>query len=165
MTTPKFSIYADGSSGGNATGSIGWGWVVVLDDQHVLCAGNGGYQTGTNNQAELIAAREGIRALMGHPVFHEATKGFYMVELVSDSQYVLGLASGRSSPTKNVALAVHLHDICQLIGVQTRWVKGHAGHPVNEMCDRLAKAGKELYAPRKTKKRERRRRRRGTRGK
>jgi len=142
----KFSVYADGSSGGNSTGAIGWGWVVLKDDQ-ILCAGNGGYHTGTNNQAELMGAREGLRALMNHPEFLAMAGKVYSIELVSDSQYVLGLANGAFSATKNVALANHVREICMKVLVSTRWVRGHNGDPVNEICDKLAKAGKHQYAP------------------
>jgi len=144
VTATKFSVYADGSSGGNSHGAIGWGWVVLMDDR-VLCAGSGGAPVGTNNIAELMGAREGLRALLGHPEF-EAMKGkVYSIELVSDSQYVLGLANGAFSATKNVALANHVRQICAQAIVSTRWVRGHDGHPINEMCDKLAKAGKYQY--------------------
>ena len=144
----KFSVYADGSSGGNSTGAIGWGWVVLQDDQ-VLCAGSGGAPVGTNNVAELMGAREGLRALLGHPAF-EAMKGkVYSIELVSDSQYVLGLANGAFSATKNAALANHVREICAKAIVATRWVRGHNGHPINEMCDKLAKHGKYQFQPKK----------------
>jgi ribonuclease HI len=146
MAATKFSVYADGSSGGNSTGAIGWGWVVLQDDQ-VLCAGNGGHPTGTNNVAELMGAREGLRALLSHPAFVAMQGKVYSIELVSDSQYVLGLANGAFSATKNVALAQHVREICVKAIVSTRWVRGHAGHPINEMCDKLAKAGKYQFAP------------------
>lgn len=158
----KFSVYGDGSSGGNSIGPIGWGWVVVKNDTEILCAGSDGYEIGTNNVAELMAAREGLRALVQHPEFQAAQAGTAMwrVELVSDSQYVLGLANGSYSATKNTALADHLREICRLLYVQTRWVKGHAGDPLNEMCDKLAKIGKEQFMKNGPNKRSRRRARR-----
>lgn len=162
MNPVKFSVYADGSSTGTSTGACGWGWVVVKDDQQIMCAGSGGDDIGTNNLAELMAAREGLRALLMHPAFQElhASGMMYRIELVSDSQYVLGMANGSYSPTKNVALCEHIRDICRMNFVQTRWVKGHAGDPVNEICDKLAKAGKEQYSAKKPTKRQRRRNRR-----
>lgn len=163
--TAKFSVYADGSSGGNSTGPIGWGWVVVKDDQSVLTAGSGGHHEGTNNVAELMGAREGLRALLQHPVFQaqHASGLLYRIELVSDSQYVLGLANGSYSATKNQLLAEHVRDVCRTNFVQTRWVKGHAGDPINEMCDKLAKLGKSQFGTAKSNKRTRRRHRRKSR--
>jgi ribonuclease HI len=160
MPATKFSVYADGSSNGNSTGAIGWGWVVLMDDR-VLCAGSGGAPVGTNNVAELMGAREGLRALLSHPEFEAMAGKVYSIELVSDSQYVLGLANGAFSATKNVALATHVREICSRAIVSTRWVRGHDGHPINEMCDKLAKHGKYQYAPpKKTNRGARRRQRR-----
>ena len=141
MTTKKFSVYADGSSGGKSDGPCGWGWVVLMDDK-VLCAGSGGAPVGTNNLAELMGAREGLRALLGHPEFTAMAGKVYSVELVSDSQYVLGLANGAFSATKNVALANHVRAICSQAIVATRWVRGHDGDTFNTICDKLAKHGK-----------------------
>lgn len=156
----KFSVYADGSSGGGSNGPCGWGWVILMDGE-VLCAGNGGLPVGTNNLAELMGAREGLRALLTHPSFQACRGKIYSIELVSDSQYVLGLANGNFAATKNVALAQHVRALCVQAIVATRWVKGHAGDPINEICDKLAKAGKDVYRPNKksrgTKRKERRR--------
>lgn len=161
----KFVVYADGSSGGNSMGAIGWGWVIVCevgDHKNILAAGNGGYREGTNNVAELMAAREGLRALFQHPAYKDqvASGKLYHIVLVSDSQYALGLANGSYSATKNTELAAHLHDICRRHFVQTKWVKGHNGDPANEMCDRLAKLGRERYSEKKANRRRRRRSRR-----
>jgi ribonuclease HI len=96
---------------------------------------------------ELMAAREGLRALVSHPTFLSSQNP--SVELVSDSQYVLGLASGSYSPTKNVVLAEHVRDVCKKYNVKTRWVRGHAGDTLNMICDKLAKHGKDEMTPNK----------------
>jgi len=141
----KFSVYADGSSNGRSNGAIGWGYVVLRGDQ-VLCGGSGGAPIGTNNIAELMGAREGLRSLLYHPEFLAIPSGTrFIVELVCDSQYVLGLANGSYSASKNVALAEHLRSICASMGVTTRWVRGHDGDLANELCDKLAKSGKAAY--------------------
>jgi ribonuclease HI len=159
VTSTKFSVYADGSSGGDSKSPIGWGWVVLMDDR-VLCAGNGGAPKGTNNIAELMGAREGLRALINHPVFEEMGSKIYSVELVSDSQYVLGLASGAFAPNVNVVLANHVRALCVKVIASTRWVKGHSGHPVNEMCDKLATEGRYQFAPNRESRRQKRKNRR-----
>jgi len=159
-----YSVFCDGSSGGNSTGAIGWGWVIMVADakgapKRVLLAGSGGARIGTNNIAELMAAREGLKALVTHPRFLEDV-GTQEIELVSDSQYVLGLAGGNYHASKNALLADHVRDICLKYNIKTRWVRGHAGDPVNEMCDRLAKLGKNKYTPAKVTKRQARKARR-----
>ena len=150
----KFSVYADGSSGGNSTGACGWGWV-ILGDGKMLAYGRGGLPVGTNNLAELMGAREGLRTLFKLKEYLESSPGS-STELVCDSQYVLGLANGSYSPTKNIPLAEHVRDMCRRHCVATRWVKGHSGDYTNEICDRLAKAGKAVFAGQKETKRNKR---------
>jgi ribonuclease HI len=145
----RIEVWADGSSNGKSGSAIGWGWVILSVNGagivKVLAQGKGGLPEGTNNVAELMGAREGLRFLASYATIEEL-KG-WDITLVSDSQYVLGLANGSSSPSKNVALAEHLRAICKVYGVKTRWVRGHDGNEFNEMCDRLAKAGKEDQKP------------------
>jgi ribonuclease HI len=65
-----------------------------------------------------------------------------LVELVSDSQYTLGMASGTYNPTKNLEEAARLRDLATEVGCRFRWVRGHIGNQWNEVCDQLAKQGK-----------------------
>jgi len=141
MPTNHFTVYADGSSGAGGGKPIGWGYVVVHGDK-VLTAGKGGHPSGTNGIAELMAAREGLRALVFHPTYLEMASQPHTIELVSDSQVTLGLANGSMNASKNVALATHVREICARYRVRTRWVRGHNGEPGNEMCDKLAGLGK-----------------------
>jgi ribonuclease HI len=157
------SVYADGSSEGNSVGAIGWAWVIVRGvEQEVLDCGNGGGPVGTNNIAELTGAIEGMRALKK---LKDILGQFDIdvneaVELVSDSQYVLGIACGRFKAIKNIELAKEIRALTVELKASTRWVKGHNGDVFNEKCDELAKAAKFVYAPNKiTKKMERRKRR------
>lgn len=145
------SVYSDGSSEGNSTGAIGYGWIIVNGDE-ILDTGHGGALVGTNNISELTGAIEGLKAFknlgLGGPV-----------ELVSDSQYVLGIANGSFKPLKNLDLAGKIKELCDELRVTTRWVRGHNGDKYNTMCDKLAKHGKLQYSPPKiTKKMERRER-------
>jgi ribonuclease HI len=89
-----------------------------------------------------MAAREGLKALLTHPVYSSISSTPHAIELVSDSQVTLGLANGSMNASKNVALATHLREMCVKYMVRTRWVKGHSGEPGNEMCDQLAGLGK-----------------------
>lgn len=132
------SIYSDGSSGGNSLGAIGWGFVIVKDGV-TLSSGSGGNKIGTNNISELTASIEGMKAFKELELSDE-------VELVSDSQYVLGLANGNFKPTKNLELAKEIRGLAVELNVKTRWVKGHSGDEFNEKCDELAKAAKLMYS-------------------
>lgn len=156
------SVYADGSSEGNSVGAIGYAWIIVRNEDEVLDAGSGGGPVGTNNIAELTAAIEGLKALrkLKEILGHFNIDVNEAVEIVSDSQYVLGIANGKFKAIKNVELAKEIRSLTVELGAETRWVKGHSGDVFNEKCDELAKAAKFVYAPNKvTKKMERRKRR------
>ena len=137
------SVYADGSSTGRADGPGGWAYVLVRDGE-AFSAGFGGQNPATNNQMELMAAIRGLERLAGLVLTDDA------VELVSDSQYVLGLASGAFTAAKNQALVARLLLAVRAAGARKfRWVRGHAGDEFNERVDRLAKMGKSDVAQQK----------------
>lgn len=132
------SIYCDGSSNGRADGAGGWSFVILRGSQPLSCE-YGGWPVATNNQMELQAAIEGLRKA--------ATlkqDGDY-VELVSDSKYTLGMASGeyQPSPGKNEEQCQLLRKLAKDLRASVRWVRGHDGDEFNERCDRLAKMGKD----------------------
>ena len=98
----------------------------------------------TNNRMELLAAIEGLSAL----------KQPCRVTLTSDSKYLVdavtkgwvygwqkkGWKKSDNSPALNVDLWERLLPLLKYHEVEFVWVKGHAGHPENERCDRLAVA-------------------------
>jgi ribonuclease HI len=137
----KISVYSDGSSSGRSGEATGWGYVIVKNDDEVFCCGYGGAPDGTNNTAELEAAIQGLTSVACQNLHVENS-----IELVSDSQYVLGLGDGTYSPKKNVSQAMELRALVKKTGATVRWVRGHSGNPVNEQCDKLAKLGKEMYS-------------------
>ena len=145
--TPQVVIYSDGACSGNP-GPGGWGAVMISGD-HVrdIC---GGEPATTNNRMELMAA---IQAL-------EALKKPCKVELHTDSTYVMkgisewihgwkkrGWMTADRKPVKNDDLWRRLDVARGKHDVTWKWVKGHAGHPLNERADALARRGlKEALA-------------------
>ena len=145
--TPQVVIYSDGACSGNP-GPGGWGAVMISGD-HVrdIC---GGEPATTNNRMELMAA---IQAL-------EALKKPCKVELHTDSTYVMkgisewihgwkkrGWMTADKKPVKNDDLWRRLDVARGKHDVTWKWVKGHAGHPLNERADALARRGlKEALA-------------------
>jgi ribonuclease HI len=139
--TPSVTIYTDGACRGNP-GPGGWGAILIFGEhEKELC---GGERATTNNRMELMAA---IQAL-------EALKKPCKVELHTDSQYVrtgiaewLALWKARGWKTfskgavKNEDLWRRLDEARQRHEVDWRWVKGHAGHELNERADALARKG------------------------
>ena len=147
----KVTVYTDGSSRGNP-GPGGYGAVLIYVDtkgeehrKELSC----GYRLTTNNRMELMAP---IAAL-------EALKRPCAVEVHSDSQYVVNAFNqhwidswqkkGWIKSNKEKALNPDLWE--KLLGLLDRhkvefvWVKGHAGHPENERCDRLAVEQSQKY--------------------
>jgi ribonuclease HI len=139
--TPDVVIYTDGACRGNP-GPGGWGAVLTARGRDKeIC---GGELATTNNRMELTAACEALEAL-NRPC---------RVELHTDSQYVrtgivewlrIWKARGWKTTTKgkvkNEDLWRRLDAARERHEVDWRWVKGHAGHEMNERADRLARKG------------------------
>ncbi len=141
----KVTIYTDGSARGNPEGPGGYGAVIHYIDPkgqlHVKEL-SGGYEKTTNNRMELMAAIAGLEAL-NRPC---------EIDLFSDSQYLVkafndhwldgwikkGWKRGKNEPVKNVDLWKRLLEAKKPHQVTFHWVKGHAGHEMNERCDYLA---------------------------
>lgn len=141
------NIYTDGAARGNPEGPGGYGTVLQYTDRQ----GNlhekelsAGYKQTTNNRMELMAAVVGLEAL-NRPC---------NVDLYSDSKYLTdafnqhwiagwvkrGWKKADKSPVKNVTLWKRLLKAMEPHNVTFHWVKGHAGHPENVRCDKLATA-------------------------
>lgn len=140
-------IYTDGAARGNPDGPGGYGTVLVYVDskgQTHVREYSQGYKKTTNNRMELMAVIAGLENL---------TKPCN-VELYSDSQYVVKAFTdhwidgwikkdwkrGKNEPVKNVDLWKRLLKAMKPHQVEFIWVKGHAGHEMNERCDELATA-------------------------
>jgi ribonuclease HI len=142
--TPQVLIYTDGACRGNP-GPGGWGAILIWNGQEKeLC---GGEPATTNNRMELTAACEALEAL----------KRPCTVELHTDSQYVKtgisewlrvwkakGWRTTTKGEVKNVDLWQRLDAANQRHTVTWKWVKGHAGHELNERADRLANKGLQI---------------------
>lgn len=137
----QVELFTDGACSGNP-GPGGWGAILRFQGQEKELSG--GEAGTTNNRMELTAALEGLAAL----------KEPCQVTLYSDSKYLTdGITKGwaRSwkrngwrkadkKPALNADLWDRLLTQLDIHDVQIIWVKGHAGHPENERCDRLAVA-------------------------
>ena len=132
-------IFTDGACSGNP-GQGGWGAILRYKAHEKELSG--GEAETTNNRMELMAL---IAAL-------EQLKEPCEIDLCSDSQYVInGLQKGWAkgwrargwkkadkSPALNSDLWARLLDLSEAHTIHYNWIKGHAGHPENERCDRLA---------------------------
>ncbi len=135
------NIYTDGACRGNP-GIGGWGALIEYGD--VTKEYCGGLKETTNNQMELMAAIEGLKALKEHCI----------VNLTTDSKYVMqGITTwiqnwkknnwknAAKKSVKNKDLWVELDKYSEKHDVRWHWVKGHSGHRQNEIADQLANKG------------------------
>ena len=134
---------ADGSSLGNP-GPAGWAWYVDEDTWDA-----GGWPKGTNNLGELTAI---LRLL-------EATADTgEELHILADSQYAINVVSkwrlgwkkrgwtkADKKPIKNLELIQEIDRAMEGRRVTFEWVKGHAGHHMNERADDLARGCAEAY--------------------
>jgi ribonuclease HI len=139
--TPLVTIYTDGACSGNP-GPGGWGAILISGERERDIWG--GETPTTNNRMELMAAIEALEAL----------KKPCLVDLHTDSQYLRdgitkwinnwkarGWRTADRSPVKNEDLWKRLDIARTRHDVRWHWVKGHAGHPLNERADALARKG------------------------
>lgn len=137
----QITIYTDGACDIHADNQPG-GWAAILqatgDDGEVVKERviSGGAENTTNNQMELTAVIEGLRLLT------HATG----LTLVSDSRYVIDVASRKKKGLKNKSLWKAFFDLAESHYIEWRYVAGHSGDELNERCDRLAVAEKNKRA-------------------
>ncbi|MCT9626787.1 ribonuclease HI family protein [Pseudarthrobacter equi] len=135
---------ADGSALGNP-GPAGWAWYV--NDE---CWRAGGWPHGTNNQGELMAVLDLLRATA-----HVRQEDLH---ILCDSQYVInsitkwmpgwkrkGWRKADGKPVLNVELLKELDRELAGRKYTFEWVKGHAGHDLNEAADERARAAATAY--------------------
>ncbi|WP_344391444.1 ribonuclease HI family protein [Dietzia cercidiphylli] len=138
---------ADGSALGNP-GPAGWAW--YIDESRWRC---GGWTRGTNNQGELAAVLDLLRQTAHSPE---------PLHILCDSQYVInsvtkwmvgwkrkGWKKADGKPVLNVEVMKALDEAMTGREVTFEWVKGHAGHELNEKADVLANGAAKAHASRR----------------
>ncbi|WP_455112099.1 RNase H family protein [Rothia mucilaginosa] len=143
-STQEIIAAADGSALGNP-GPAGWAW--YIDDDHWA---SGGWVHGTNNMGELKAVLDLFEATASRP---EAKLRVYC-----DSQYVInsltkwmpgwkkkGWKKSDGKPVLNRDLLEALDKALTGRDYEFIWVKGHAGHELNEKADSLANGAARAY--------------------
>lgn len=140
LSAVKITAYTDGAASGNP-GPGGYG--VVLEAGPHRKELWGGYRRTTNNRMELLAAIVALESLKSPG---------QDITIVSDSKYVVDSVEKGWVFTwertgfkkkKNPDLWQRFLRIYRQHRVHFRWIRGHNGHPQNELCDRLAVAARE----------------------
>lgn len=138
------TIYSDGGCKPNPGKG---GWAAVVDKDGDLSKMSGFEPHSTNNRMELMAAIMGLESL----------DDLSNVLIVTDSQYLAnafnhnwlkkwktnGWKTSTKEYVKNKDLWVRLDCLVSTHQVKWRWVRGHAGNEMNELCDRMASEARE----------------------
>lgn len=128
-------IYTDGAAQGNP-GPGGYGVVMKYND-HVKELSQG-FRLTTNNRMELLAVIAGLEAIRKEGI---------PVTVFSDSEYVVnavekgwlwGWEKKNFAKKANADLWQRYIPLHKKYNPKFTWIRGHAGHPENERCDRLA---------------------------
>ena len=135
---------ADGSALGNP-GPAGWAW--YIDENHWAA---GGWEHGTNNMGEIKAVLDLFEATA-----HRAESKLL---IYCDSQYVInsltqwmpgwkkrGWKKADGKPVQNRDLLEALDAASTGRDYEMVWVKGHAGHELNEAADSRANAAAQAF--------------------
>jgi ribonuclease HI len=136
----RIQIFTDGSAKGNP-GPGGYGVVMRFGTTEKELSQ--GYRLTTNNRMELMAVIVALESLKTNT---------YGIDVYSDSKYVVDAITKKwvfswaitgFKKKKNSDLWKRYLEIHPKFDITYHWVKGHAGHPENERCDRLAVAAAE----------------------
>ena len=134
----EVTIYTDGACSGNP-GKGGWGAILIHAKEKKYISGS--KQLTTNNQMELTATIESLKAILKPS----------NIALYTDSQYVKngitswifnwkknGWKTANKKPVANKDLWIELEKYVDFHSVNWFWVKGHSGDHYNEIADELA---------------------------
>ena len=134
----EVTIYTDGACSGNP-GKGGWGAILIYAEEKKYISGS--KQLTTNNQMELTATIEALKAILKPS----------NIALYTDSQYVKngitswifnwkknGWKTANKKPVANKDLWIELEKYVDFHSVNWFWVKGHSGDHYNEIADELA---------------------------
>lgn len=127
-------LFCDGSSLGNPGAG---GWAAILRYKNTEKILRGGEKLATNNQMELRAVLEALKAL----------KEPCELQIISDSEYVLkGISEWlpnwqkrNFAKVKNPQMWREFIELSKEHKISVQWVKGHNNHKENELCDKIAK--------------------------
>ena len=135
MSDSIIELYTDGASRGNP-GPGGYGVVLKCGAHYKEISA--GYACTTNNRMELLAVIVGLEALKRkNAIVHVYSDSSYVVKAVNEGWLQKWILKGIEKQ-KNPDLWQRFLQIYKKHRVTFYWVKGHAGHPENERCDKLA---------------------------
>ena len=137
-------IYTDGSCLSNP-GNGGWAAIINIDGEIKKISGN--EKNTTNNRMELMAPINALKNINSKDPIEIFTDSKYVKNGITEwiNTWVLNnWKTSKKENVKNKDLWLELHKLNQSLNVKWNWVKAHAGDPLNEEVDMLAKKAANL---------------------
>ncbi len=144
LNSDEIALYSDGACRGNP-GPGSWAFIAQNHEGELVHSSSGVSKLTTNNKMELQGVIEGLLFVSDQP------QNFKKIFFYTDSKYVVdgitswvkgwkrrGWKKADKKAPENLEQWQELDQLNEKFNVEFIWVKGHAGHPQNELCDRLA---------------------------
>ena len=141
----EVDMYTDGAARGNPDGPGGYGTIIKFTDAKGVVHErqfSKGYIRTTNNRMELMACIIGFEALTKPCKVKVYSDSKYLTDAFNKSWVASWIKNNwvrpKVGPVKNIDLWKRLLKAMEKHQTEYIWIKGHAGHPENELCDKLA---------------------------
>lgn len=133
----KIEIFTDGACSGNP-GKGGYGILMRVPEKNYQKTFSQGFRKTTNNRMELLAVIVALEKLKSaENDIHVYTDSKYVSDAINQ-KWIFGWVKKGFTKVKNPDLWKRFYPLYQLYHPTFHWIKGHAGHPENEICDQLA---------------------------
>ncbi len=133
----KVEIYTDGACKGNP-GKGGYGILMRVPGKNYEKTFSKGFKKTTNNRMELLAVITALEKLKSTDnEVHIFTDSKYVSEAINQ-KWIFGWVKKGFQKVKNPDLWKRFYPLYKLHNPTFHWIKGHAGHAENELCDQLA---------------------------
>lgn len=133
----RIEIYTDGACSGNP-GKGGYGIVMKVPEKNYEKRYAQGFRLTTNNRMELLAVITALEKLKSTDNdIHIFTDSKYVSDAINQ-KWIFGWIKKGFKNVKNPDLWKRMVPLIKVHQTTFHWVKGHAGHLENEICDQLA---------------------------
>ena len=133
----RIEIFTDGACSGNP-GKGGYGIVMKVPEKNYEKRFSKGFRLTTNNRMELLAVIVALEKLKStENDIHIYTDSKYVADAINQ-KWIFGWIKKGFKNVKNPDLWKRMVPLLKAHKITFHWIKGHAGHPENEICDQLA---------------------------
>ena len=137
-------IYTDGSCLKNPGNG---GWAAIICTRNEMKKISGSEKDTTNNRMELLATINALKEVNSEDLIEIYTDSKYVKNGITDwihNWIKNNWKTSSKEDVKNKDLWVQLHELSNNSKIKWNWVKAHAGNPLNEEVDLLAKKAASL---------------------